>query len=388
MNKKLLQVAMTTALTVAFAVPAFANPFSDVPAKHWAYDAVNKLAKAGIVDGFNDNTFRGDKTITRYEMAEIVSRAMNKSMNSDQKILMDKLTKEYAVEINNLGVKVTGMQNQINDMVKLNGDARVRYYSSRDEENGNLGDRGEYRVRLGATAKINDDMTLHARLSSGDVSTATGSSNATVENAYVSAPLVGFNAKIGRQDYELGQGMLAGGDSIAIVNGVSVREGKFMAVAGKEMQDASTWAKSYAAQYSLPVGVPLTVDFLRLGSSDYYAASTNFKFLGLNMSGEYGRNQTDHARAYQIKAGIPNTGFTVAYKDIAANALPYETSNNLKATGPAATNDFYAWSQTEHVKGIECEYNKELAKNTNLNLLYQDIENHGKNVRATASVKF
>jgi len=90
-KKRLLKVAIATALTVAFATPAFANPFSDVPAKHWAYDAVNKLAQAGIVDGYSDGTFRGDKTMTRYEMAQIVAKAMNKSLNSDQKAIVDKL---------------------------------------------------------------------------------------------------------------------------------------------------------------------------------------------------------------------------------------------------------------------------------------------------------
>ena len=52
MNKRMLKVAVVSALTVAFAVPAFANPFTDVPVKHWSYDSVNKLAQAGIIDGY------------------------------------------------------------------------------------------------------------------------------------------------------------------------------------------------------------------------------------------------------------------------------------------------------------------------------------------------
>ncbi|MDF2927765.1 MAG: S-layer protein [Anaerospora sp.] len=71
MKKKIaaaLAVTFALGVTSAFA----ANPFVDVPAKHWAYDAVSKLAQAGIVDGYGDGTFRGDKNITRYEMAQIL----------------------------------------------------------------------------------------------------------------------------------------------------------------------------------------------------------------------------------------------------------------------------------------------------------------------------
>ena len=169
MNKRLLKVILVTALAIAFAVPALASSFSDVPAGHWAYEAVNKLVQAGIIDGYNDGTFRGDKTMTRYEVAQIVAKAMGKNLTTDQKAIVDKLAKEYATELNELGVKVAGMQTQMDNMVKFNGDARVRYYDVNNT--GNVGDsRSEYRFRLGATAKINDDMSLYGRFTSGSKS--------------------------------------------------------------------------------------------------------------------------------------------------------------------------------------------------------------------------
>ena len=58
-----------------------ANPFSDLPAGHWAYGAVAKLAAAGVVDGYPDGTFKGDKTMTRYEMAQIVAKALPKALS-------------------------------------------------------------------------------------------------------------------------------------------------------------------------------------------------------------------------------------------------------------------------------------------------------------------
>ncbi len=67
--KKTLVSALTTALVVGAASTTFAaaNPFSDVPAGHWAYDAVSQLAADGVIEGYGDGTYRGDRTITRYE---------------------------------------------------------------------------------------------------------------------------------------------------------------------------------------------------------------------------------------------------------------------------------------------------------------------------------
>jgi hypothetical protein len=388
-KKRLLKVAIATALTVAVTAPAFANPFSDVPAKHWAYDAVNKLAQAGIVDGYGDGTFRGDKTITRYEMAQIVAKAMNKNLNNDQKAIVDKLAKEYAAELNNLGVKVAGMQDQIDNMVKFSGDARVRFYNA--DNPGSSTNETEYRFRLGATAKVNDNMSLYARVTTGssNIQGATTNPGASIENAYVSTKLLGLNTKIGRQDYDLGQGMLAGAGSTAILNGVTARYGDFMAFGGKE-SNGTAMVSTYGAQYSFNLGAPITVDYMNHNKKDYYAVSTTFHMLpGFILGGEYAKNETDHAKAYTVKGYLGNTGLSVAYKDVEANALPFESGLNLKAANISALQDFYTISAGgQRAKGMEVEYNNDLAKNTNLNVLYQDIKDHGKNVRATVNVKF
>jgi len=399
MKKRLLKVAIATALTVAFSVPAFANPFSDVPAKHWAYDAVNKLTQAGIVDGYGDGTFRGDKTLTRYEMAQIVAKAMNKGTNPEQKAMIDKLAREYAAELNNLGVTVAGMQNQMDNMVKFSGDARVRYYDAKTSA-GAVGDRMEYRFRLGASAKINDNMGLYARITSGSTdiidnaakvspNATSGNQAVTIENAYVSTNIFGMNTKIGRQDYNLGRGMLAAPASVAIMNGVTARFDDVMVFAGKELNRNDSYGKNYGGQFSFMLGTPITVDYLHLGDKNYYAASANFRVLpGINLFGEYGRNQTDKAKAYRVGMGFGTTGFSVAYNDVEANSVPFESMYNLKAKGPSELTDFYTLSTTSHVKGMEYQYNKDIAKNVNLDVLYQDIKDHGKNIRATASVKF
>ena len=92
-------------------VSAAANPFSDVPADHWAYDAVSQLAADGVINGYGDGTYRGDRNITRYEMAQMIAKAMAKSdVSAKNKALIDKLAAEFSDELNNLGVRVAKLE--------------------------------------------------------------------------------------------------------------------------------------------------------------------------------------------------------------------------------------------------------------------------------------
>ncbi|WP_302485072.1 S-layer homology domain-containing protein [uncultured Megasphaera sp.] len=66
---------------------SLSKEFPDVPANHWAYEAVSKLAGNDIVSGYPDGEFHGDRTMTRYEMAEIIYKAMNRGVQVDQKLV-------------------------------------------------------------------------------------------------------------------------------------------------------------------------------------------------------------------------------------------------------------------------------------------------------------
>ena len=66
---------------------SLSKEFPDVPANHWAYEAVSKLAGNDIVAGYPDGEFHGDRTMTRYEMAEIIYKAMSKGVQVDQKLV-------------------------------------------------------------------------------------------------------------------------------------------------------------------------------------------------------------------------------------------------------------------------------------------------------------
>ncbi|MBP3690841.1 MAG: S-layer homology domain-containing protein, partial [Schwartzia sp.] len=131
--KKTLVSALTTALVVGAASTTFAaaNPFEDVPADHWAYDAIAQLAADGVIEGYGDGTYRGDQEITRYEMAQMIARAMAKG--GGDKALIDKLAAEFADELNNLGVRVAALEKKV-DNVKWGGRIRYRYIHMNHEK--------------------------------------------------------------------------------------------------------------------------------------------------------------------------------------------------------------------------------------------------------------
>ena len=131
--KKTFVGALVAAATIGAASTTFAaaNPFSDVPRDHWAYDAVTQLAADGVVEGYGDGTYRGERNITRYEMAQMVARAMAKdNISTTDRALVDRLAAEFADELNNLGVRVANLERNA-DMVKWTGYLRYIYSNER-----------------------------------------------------------------------------------------------------------------------------------------------------------------------------------------------------------------------------------------------------------------
>ncbi|MBQ2048019.1 MAG: porin, partial [Schwartzia sp.] len=164
--KKTLVSALTTALVVGAASTTFAaaNPFEDVAADHWAYDAVAQLAADGVIEGYGDGTYRGDQEITRYEMAQMVARAMAKNgVSAADKAMIDKLAAEFADELNALGVRVATLEKKI-DNVKWHGLMRYTYDRTRKENDPNHTNTNDFRLRLMMDAKVNEHWTGKARI--------------------------------------------------------------------------------------------------------------------------------------------------------------------------------------------------------------------------------
>ena len=92
---------------------------------------MTQLAADGVVEGYGDGTYRGERNITRYEMAQMVARAMAKdNISTTDRALVDRLAAEFADELNNLGVRVSNLERNA-DMVKWTGYLRYIYSNER-----------------------------------------------------------------------------------------------------------------------------------------------------------------------------------------------------------------------------------------------------------------
>lgn len=215
-----LAATMAVGATCAFA----ANPFVDVPSDSWAYKSVVELADAGIIQGVDVQYFQGNRNITRYEAAEMVAKAMAHmdKASVEQRALINKLADEYADELNNLGVRVSALENRVGN-VKLTGDARVRYIHQDSDDQG----KGEvkndnswsYRVRVRANAQVNDRTKVVYGVSTNNVNFADNSkaSDSKDNNIFTDRAFVDYNfggnnwdLKVGRDEYDMGGGRAYG----------------------------------------------------------------------------------------------------------------------------------------------------------------------------------
>lgn len=168
MKHCLLKTAMAALFaTAAFTVSA-ANPFADVDTSSWAYQAVSQLSDQGVVDGYPDGTFKGDKNVSRYELAQIIARLMAKedSLNDSQKAAVQKLSAEYADDLQNLGVRVKELEKKTGNLSTIT-ELRVQdipRYDNVYKDSKSSHDELSLRVRINTMANVNDRSTVYSQL--------------------------------------------------------------------------------------------------------------------------------------------------------------------------------------------------------------------------------
>ena len=165
--KKILAIAAAAALTAGVSAYA-ANPFSDVSPDDWAYQAVSDLSDQGVVEGYPDGTFKGERNMTRYELAQVIARLMAREdqLNAEQKATLDKLAGEYADELANLGVRVSNLEKKVGN-ISWSGDARMRWKENGYNTNGSkTADGWDGRMRINAKAQVNDSTYVRGRFNS------------------------------------------------------------------------------------------------------------------------------------------------------------------------------------------------------------------------------
>jgi len=243
--KKMFIIVLLIMFSVLVTSTGFAatQTFVDVPAKHWAYEAVNKLARTGIIDGYADHTYRGDKIITRYEMAQIVLKAMERSDNADIAIqaLIEKLAAEFLPELKNMQTRLNTLEKK-QSSIKLWGDARIRYQENGDLRRLSSSDDSlkkqqvQERIRLYAKANVSEKMEFSGRISAESTSSelfktsvCNPTDNDTSRKSTLNWEIGKFTFKnpgrnwsveLGRSDLFIGQGLMAdtngGFDSVRI----------------------------------------------------------------------------------------------------------------------------------------------------------------------------
>lgn len=422
MKKKIaaaLAVTFALGVTSAFA----ANPFVDVPAKHWAYDAVSKLAQEGIVDGYGDGTFRGDRNITRYEMAQIVAKALAKEdkANAEQKALLNKLSAEFSEELDNLGVRVSKLEKTA-PTVKISADARIRGFSNLGADaSGSLpatasNDQFQQRFRLYIDGNVNDKVAFNGRLSAqntsnSDVKNAENNGTGVDYAAFTFKNVFGSGADViaGRQLLPLGYGLVSapvgGYDAVKVAFGGD----KVKAIVGYgdiSQQVSSTPAKNNAVTSSDIVVTTANVTYnpsksVQTIASAYYSNTNNYNYevysIGakaklndnFTLTGEYARNEADNLSATDqpnawfgqvAYKGANRTapgsfGIFVNYKKFGADAIDYNLPSIPVFEG---IND--AFTRTNGVKGLGYGVNYTVSKNIIATVTYEDLESYNGNI--------
>ena len=291
--KKSLVLAMAMALGVTASAYA-ANPFSDVPAGHWAYDSINKLAAAGVIEGYGDSTFGGDKLMTRYEMAQIVAKAMAKGAN------VDKLAAEFADELDNLGVRVANLEKKA-DNVKITGE--VRYHYADNDKDVAPGYATALRSRIWIKGAINDDWTYTGMLENvQNLKNNTGDETTKFQRAYVNGKLGGVAVQAGRYHKKLAEGNVYDQrmDAVEASYGKDVKltvgYGKATPLSVARLDNSDVWYADLSGKVGALALSAGYVDFQDISGSDVdssvwnvaanYAFDKNFKLGAMYLKGE------------------------------------------------------------------------------------------------------
>ena len=166
MNHRFLKTAMAAFFACTAISVSAANPFADVGEDSWAYQAVATLSDQGVIDGYPDGTFRGDKNVSRYELAQIIARLMAKenSLDKEQQATVAKLAQEYSKDLANLGVRVAELEKKTGN-TELITELRVQSVDRYDDIfKGEKKNEISARVRLNTITRVDDRNTIYGQL--------------------------------------------------------------------------------------------------------------------------------------------------------------------------------------------------------------------------------
>ena len=396
--KKFAAVFAATALvgvTTAFA----ANPFSDVTPDSWAYQSVAQLANAGVINGYPDGTFKGQNNITRYEMAQMVAKAMANQdrANAEQQAMINRLADEFSNELNNLGVRVSNLEDREGN-IKAIGDVRLRYRGSEDSEtNGkaygltNKNSKFDFRGRVQFNANVNENTKAVLRVTSGDVEFGDATGGTTSSKAIFDRVYVQHNfgkrvtATAGRYQQTIGAGLFYDstfdGANIKVGNDKIAVEGAYGYLSSDSIHDnaESNPEVAYAAltgkvgHYTRLGGFYMDLKKgLNLGSATnadlagkYYGFNADVNYKKLWVGGEWLKNKdVDQSNAWVAGVGYGNYDISKA-NTWGVKVQRFDLDKNAN-TVDSTWNHVY----TSNYKGWMATVDYALAKNVGLSGYY------------------
>ena len=366
--KKILALAAVAALTAGVSAYA-ANPFSDVTPDDWAYQAVSDLSVQGVVEGYPDGTFKGERNMTRYELAQIVARLMAKEdqLNAEQQATLDKLAGEYADELANLGVRVSNLEKKVGN-ISWAGDAKMMYTNNAEK---GVKDTYKGRIRLNVKGQVNDATYVQGRIVTNmwfkDAKPDDGDGNTTMDRLFVNHSFGDKTSVVlGRQDLTVFSGLEY--DDAFDGAKLAYNDGKFDAYAAFGQMNAGTDAQKATDAAFGGLGYDFGVAKLNAayfnftgdkakaayGFDSIWGANLVVPVQDFSVFGEYWDSNADkNDNAYQaglgystLDASKPGTfALNVAYNKVGANAylggVTYDASDFFDI---AAGKDLKFWN--------------------------------------------
>jgi len=418
--KKSVVVMLTLIFILGIAGTAFAaNPFSDVPAGHWAYSAVNRLAAAGIIDGMGDGTFQGERVMTRYEMAEFIARAIARQdkATAEQKALIDKLAQEFAGELQSIGVRVQRLEENANKIV-ISGNATVRYDHQSDVSKGATAyaDRKYIGLDINAVYNIDDGWAVGYESEwlrkFDDPSYSTGDNqnmSAQHEQRYITS---GKHFMVGKHFYAPGYGLALNGS----IQGVQYTTGTDDLTAVVNLAHTSPTAKINGTMnksadlktaeliWALNPSTHIRADYERVENVSNYTGHTEYSGIGadtklgdLQLTAAVSKVDLDTDSSYDGKAYLAKLQYKAADKDVAHTGDFFVAYTKLPVENTLDQNDIYTYNHDgstaektnrdnylTNFKGTQVGFHYVPMKNTLVTVWYMT----GKTIEADSTYNF
>lgn len=398
---------------VSIAFAATPTPM-EVPKDHWAYAAIQALSKDGLIDGF-----QGDKTMTRYEMAQLVEKAITNSSKAtaEQKYLIDKLGSEFALELNKIDVRVT-MPEKKQSSLKLDGFFQYGYQYTKNTRllsdmiglaspgsatQGEATNTGETysQLWLFIDNQFDGDTAFHGLLASESLGGRTTDAQVTFLEGNVIKKL-GNSVEVGLGRFfpDLGFGTVGGApfmDGVKLAFGTDVKFKLYSLKQGDIYGYPNRTFNMGDAKFKVVPNLLMSLAFKddrSQGMSHFYdQKAVGLQYTGipeLVLDGEYTRNVADFAKAEDL--GSVPSGYFLRIKYKGANPFALGSSGAWveykhadPGVDPIAFADPFSWNcplnwsspaeggSADNIKGFEYGFETTVAKRTIFKMTYDKL---------------